>query len=296
MRIIVATVGVVTLGAILVLSCGSTTGKQARRDDGGSGGDEPTAGVGGEPALSTGGVPNTSTGGMPNASTGGMPNASIGGMPNVGTAGIAAGTGGEAGISMGGEPNATAGAPTTGGAGAGGEAGATSSAPLQLVYNTGVDDSGVVLAGGSVDPHWTLIESADPTFTGPDAIVTTDIASGYWVAQSDISKWLAPSANQSYPGANPCNAAGVYVYRTTFSLTAEQATTISLAGKWGADNYGTDVLLNAVSLGITAPSYAPLSPFTISTGFVAGLNTLDFEINDVGCPNGFRAELTAITQ
>jgi hypothetical protein len=68
-----------------------------------------------------------------------------------------------------------------------------------------------------------------------------------------------------------------------------------IEGKWAADNSGVAIRLNGVSLGLSAPGYAPLAPFTIETGFLAGKNTLDFEILDSGCPNGLRVELTATT-
>jgi hypothetical protein len=162
------------------------------------------------------------------------------------------------------------------------------------LFNTGVGPSGMALAGGSIDPHYKLILSADSTFTGPDAIVVDQIAEGYWVAQSATGKWIAPSPNQSYPGATPCNAAGTYAYRTTFDLTGFNPATAKITGQWGADNSGTAVRLNGMSLGITAASYAPLTSFTIETGFVAGTNTLEFEILDLGCPNGLRVELSGV--
>jgi hypothetical protein len=160
------------------------------------------------------------------------------------------------------------------------------------VFNTGVDDSRVSLPGGSVDPHYKLIQSAEATLMGPDAIVTTHIADSYWFAQSESSKWIAPSANQSYPGASPCNTAGTYVYRTSFDLTGFDPATATIRGAWGADNSGTDIRLNGESKGITAPSYNPLAPFTITAGFVAGNNTLEFQMLDIGCPNGLRVELS----
>ncbi|GEM_PF-4220305 len=160
------------------------------------------------------------------------------------------------------------------------------------VFSTGVDDRRISLPGGSVDPHYTLIKSAEPTLMGPDAIVTAKIADGYWFAQSETSKWIAPSANQSYPGASPCNAAGAYVYRTSFDLTGFDPATATIRGAWGADNSGTDIRLNGASKGITAPSYNPLAPFTIAAGFVSGKNTLEFEMLDIGCPNGLRVELS----
>ena len=257
--------------AFMVPACGSTDQTKSVGDDGGAGG---------EAADNKGGAPKAGVGGEPNGNAG---------EPN-----------GNAGEPMGGAPTSAGGAAGASGAfpanaGAGGQAGAGSTVPLQIVYNTGVDDSGVSLPGGTIDPHWTLIESADPTFAGPDAIVTSEIAAGYWVAQSDTSKWIAPSANQAYPGADPCDATGIYVYRTTFTLTSEQLATFALGGQWGADNYGIDILINDVSIGTSNVGYAPLTAFAVTTGFVAGLNTLDFEINDVGCPTGLRVELAATT-
>jgi hypothetical protein len=162
------------------------------------------------------------------------------------------------------------------------------------LYNTGVDATGAALAGGSIDPHYRLIQSAESTLPGPDAIVTSQIAEGFWVPQSTTAKWIAPSANQSYPGAEPCNAAGTYAYRTTFDLTGYDPATAKITGQWGADNSGTAIRLNGVSLGLTAGSYSPLTPFTIESGFVAGTNTLEFEILDLGCPNGLRVEMTGV--
>ena len=160
------------------------------------------------------------------------------------------------------------------------------------LFGTGLGSDGVVLAGGSVDPHYTLVQSADTTFTGPAAIVVSAIAAGYWLPQSASSAWIAPSANQVYPGASPCNAAGNYVYRTSFDLSGYEPTSAKIAGGWAADNAGIDVRLNGVSLGLTAPSYTPLTPFMIESGFVAGANTLEFEISDYGCPNGLRVEIS----
>ena len=161
------------------------------------------------------------------------------------------------------------------------------------LFNTGVDSTGTVLDGGSVDPHYTLTQSADSNYPGPNAIVTTQIADGYWVPQSATSKWIAPTADQSYPTTpTPCDASGVYVYRTSFSLAGFVPSTARIDGQWGADNSGTDIRLNGVTIGATPTGYAPLSPFTITSGFVAGTNTLDFQLTDIGCPNGLRVELT----
>jgi hypothetical protein len=271
LRIIFAAMGLVSFSVALVAGCGSSDSKQTERDNGGEGGDEPAAAGGGTSSPGNGGAGAHAMG--------------AGGEGGV--SGEATSTAGEGGLS--GEATGTGGA-------AAGAGGAGMLVPVFQLFNTGVDDQGLPLAGGSIDPHYTLIESADPTFTGPDAIVPTSIAAGYWLAQSETSQWIAPSTDQSYPNPSPCNAAGTYVYRTTFSLSAGEAETFSITGGWAADNAGSDVVLNDVSLGITAASYTPLSPFTIASGFIAGTNTLDFEILDSGCPNGLRVELSASPQ
>ena len=163
------------------------------------------------------------------------------------------------------------------------------------VFNTGVGSTGVA-DGGAVDPHYTLVKSAESSLPGPDAIVVAQIAAGYWIPQSNESKWIAPSANQAYPGASPCNAAGNYVYRTTFSLDGLDPATATINGRWAADNSGVAVRLNGASLGITAGGYSPYTPFTIASGFSAGMNTLEFEINDLGCPNGLRVEMSGFAR
>lgn len=160
------------------------------------------------------------------------------------------------------------------------------------VFNTGVAADRTLLPGGSVDPHYTLIASADVTLPGPNAIVTTQIADGYWIAQGPDSKWIAPSANQSYPGATPCNAAGSYTYRTLVDLTGFDPATAVIQGKWAVDNQGTAIRLNGTSIGATQPGYNPFAAFTINSGFIAGVNTLDFVTADQGCPNGMRVELS----
>ena len=57
------------------------------------------------------------------------------------------------------------------------------------------------------------------------------------------------------------------------------------------------VLLNGATTGVTSDgNFGALgNAFTISTGFVAGLNTLDFVVNNAGTginPTGVRVELS----
>src|SRR5262249_27050780 len=113
------------------------------------------------------------------------------------------------------------------------------------LYNTAVDVAGSVLADGSVDPHYTLTQSADAGAPGPNAFVVNQPLPGGWLADNASSKWIAPSANQNGGG----NAPGNYTYRTTFNLPSFiDATTARIGGQWAADDTGTAILLNGTDI------------------------------------------------
>src|SRR5262249_16915229 len=66
------------------------------------------------------------------------------------------------------------------------------------LFNTGVDDAGVALADGAVDPHYLLIVNPDiPGST--DAVVHDStifpIVNGPWVANNAQGKWISPQLN-----------------------------------------------------------------------------------------------------
>lgn len=88
---------------------------------------------------------------------------------------------------------------------------------------------------------------------------------------------------------------GNYTYRTTFSLAPTDLSTTMITGQWAADDAGIDVLINGQTTGITTGTnrYMAFTPFTINSGFVAGVNTVDFRIsNQIGF-TGLRVEFTA---
>jgi hypothetical protein len=179
-------------------------------------------------------------------------------------------------------------------------------AQVPLVFNTGVDYTGAALPNYATDMHYTLLVSADSRFPGPATVVVDDtlfpIATGDWLANSVSSKWIAPQGNQDYL-VDPQNgdALGDYTYRTTFDLTGYVPELVQIVGQWTCDSIGTEVNINGVSTGngtITNHyAFAQWNPLLITSGFVAGTNTLDFVVNrfgvpprDVYLPTGLRAE------
>jgi PEP-CTERM motif len=158
-------------------------------------------------------------------------------------------------------------------------------ASISGLFNTGTDASNVALVGGNglIDPHYQIVSSTSPGFAGQQAVTFQCC----YAAEDADSRWIALSSNGS-PGSNTT------LYRTTFDLTGLNAATASLSGTWGADNLGT-IFLNGSNTGITVSTFSFLTAFNIGSGFVSGINTLDFQIQDFGAPTAFRVDNLAGT-
>lgn len=166
-------------------------------------------------------------------------------------------------------------------------------APIPGLFDTGVDGSGALLLAGQVDPHYALIASADPSYPGPAAVVANPIASPYWVGNSAQSQWIAPAMPQGFPSGGTPHPAGTYTYRLSFDLAGLDPATVHVSGACAMDNYGR-IALNGVLVEPPINGYAPLTSFTLSSGFVAGVNTLDFIVTNLAAggsnPTGVRVE------
>jgi hypothetical protein len=163
------------------------------------------------------------------------------------------------------------------------------------LFNTGVDASGVPLPDGTIgDPHYSLVSA--PSGSTTDIRVRTS-AGGYpippYVGDDALSAWIGPNNDSSLDGP-----VGHYVYETTFTLGAGvNPATASITGNYSTDNEGVDILINGHSTGITNGStdtgqYMSWWPFSISSGFAAGINTLEFVVNNDGGPTALRVEMT----
>src|SRR6202171_1213561 len=160
-----------------------------------------------------------------------------------------------------------------------------------VIFGTGVNTPSNLLADGAVDSHYTLYSSADSGFPGPNAIVVNSTAWPIppWLTDGPASKWIAAQRDQS--GGN---AAGNYTYRTTFNLANMNPSTAVLTGQYSSDNTAT-MLLNGTPVGPASGCLCSFTPFTITSGFQAGLNTLDFVVNNAGSsanPTGLRVDIS----
>jgi hypothetical protein len=151
------------------------------------------------------------------------------------------------------------------------------------LFNTGVDSGGMPLPGGSIDPHWSIV--AGPS-TGAAFVLTNQLLGSY--AQSSVSRWIWVNAN----GGGDVNGAN-YTFRLTFDLTGNPASA-SLSGSWGVDNNGSIMLNGSAAIGTGALSlsgggggnFSTFHDFSITGGFVDGINTLDFVAENDGGPGG----------
>lgn len=146
------------------------------------------------------------------------------------------------------------------------------------VYNTGVDAAHAVLPAGSVDPH----------YTSSSTVFVLGIINSAWLPNTSTSEWVGPDTGD---GSSLTGGNYALTYRTTVDLTGFDAATAVITGHWATDNTG-DILLNGASTGFTSSTFSSYSPFTLNSGFVAGLNTIDFSWSNAGGPGGLRVEFS----
>ena len=166
---------------------------------------------------------------------------------------------------------------------------------LRLLTAVPIFSTGVVAAGqpspmGQPDPHFALI-SAPSGVCCANAYVLNSLPQGY-VANSPTSQWIGPAANPF-----DLQDSGDYDYRTTFDLSGFDPSSVVLNLGLASDN-DSRIFLNGADTGIalTEPSdgapddYDALHPFTISSGFLPGLNTLDLKVHNVYSVTGVRLD------
>lgn len=149
--------------------------------------------------------------------------------------------------------------------------------PIQI-FSTGVAANGSALAAGAADPHYSII--AGPN--GPENPIVIGLLPAPWNT-TGAGQWIGTQLN-----GNSGVAGGDFTFRTTFDLTGYNPSTASLTGIVTADN-AVVVFINGVNTGISMSDFNQTLSFSITSGFVAGLNTIDFVVNNsAGSPMGLR--------
>jgi hypothetical protein len=166
-------------------------------------------------------------------------------------------------------------------------AGSAQASIISSLFNTGVDGAGTPLFNNDPEIHYTLISGPD----GATPLRVATSANGFpippWLGDDSLSAWIGPASDGSLDGS-----VGNYDYQTTFDLTGFDPLSASITGQWSMDNTGVDILINGVSIGPASSDFESWTAFSINSNFVAGINTLDFVINNGGGPTGLRVEMS----
>jgi hypothetical protein len=176
--------------------------------------------------------------------------------------------------------------------------GETNSAPARLtviepllgVFNTGVDATGAALPTGEPDPHYLLLSGPDSAFPGP-ALFATAGPIPPWLENDEDSAWIAPR-----PDGSANLAPGSYRYRLIFRIdNPDEVETAAITANVGTDDGNGGIFLNGVAVSFGGSGFGAFTPLDIpaGSGFVEGLNTLDFVVNNGGAdinPSGLRVD------
>jgi hypothetical protein len=168
-------------------------------------------------------------------------------------------------------------------------------APIPL-FNAGADATGAVLPDGTIAPPNYAIVSAPG---GSTVLRVRREAGGFpippYLADSSESAWIGPDNNNALE-----SPPGNYPIQTTFDLSGLNPATANISGRFSVDNELADILINGMSTGNSGSGFGSWTPFTITNGFIAGINTIQFIVVNAGNtlnPMGFRVEMsgTALT-
>lgn len=167
------------------------------------------------------------------------------------------------------------------------------------IANTGFLADGTTLGtpGVSTDGNWSFI-SCPAGSVCAGASVGTPVApyvtndGGYpftggtyvWMANDATSQWISPRVTyRDYLAGDPGSPGGAYTYRVSFDLTGLLPGTAYLSFRVAADNALLDVLINGSSVNTsfdTPVSFDFWKNGEVTGGFIAGINTLDFVVDN----------------
>ena len=157
------------------------------------------------------------------------------------------------------------------------------------IFNTGENSDGSVATQGVADPNYT---------NSPNTVFVLGAPNNNWIAPDENAEYVGPDAGDgsSFDGGTG-SGPGFYTldYFVNFDLTGFDPSTVVIQGKWSTDNGGNDILINGNSTGSTSPGFTSFSTFNISSGFLPGVNTLDFNWTNLGGPGGLLVEFTSAT-
>lgn len=156
--------------------------------------------------------------------------------------------------------------------------------PITTLNNTGTS-GGIALVGTGVpDPNYSFLLTQSNPFPVTVNDTTYPISGGPWFPNNGFSRWIGPAGDSYGPAGN-------YIYRTNFFLPNNaDLSTVSVSGLWGTDDPSIDIYINTFPTGNVSGGFTTLVPFSITSNFVYGNNTIDFALTNAGGPTGLRVD------
>lgn len=158
-----------------------------------------------------------------------------------------------------------------------------------VVHNTGVNTSDVLVSPGAQTSHWTLL-SAPPGASETPGQNAFRHFNGAYAPDSATSAWVSMAASGN------ASVSGFYVYQLLVDLTGVDPSTAVITGQFATDNDGF-IRVNGGANAATSTfgGFGTLTNFTLNSGFVAGMNSIQVGANNAGNPTAFRVQFTSAT-
>lgn len=168
--------------------------------------------------------------------------------------------------------------------------GVSAAGAAPIVYNTGRNstNTGLVAAGADAS-FWTLVSKPGGAAEaiGSDAF---RYFNGAYFADTVDAAWVSPTASGN---AGP---SGFYVYHMVLDLTSFDPSTVSLTGFFGTDNSGFIRLNGGPNAATTTlADFSHHTAFSFTSGFIAGLNSIEVGVNNEGDPTAFFVQFETVS-
>jgi hypothetical protein len=138
--------------------------------------------------------------------------------------------------------------------------------------------TGVGLHRGSADPHWELVTTSDDVEFKPQPAVVIPPYGNYVADARETGQWISDGPKRTRPAG--CR----WTIRTHFDLTGFDPATAQIEGSFAVDDNLVGLRLNGhplpLPVGKAEKLWGTQTPLRIERGFIAGANTLEFEIEN----------------
>lgn len=151
---------------------------------------------------------------------------------------------------------------------------------VPLPYSTGETMIGNVYAAGSIDSSYKALDGS------PIYVIATNPG---WATPNNSSAWVTVDQTN---GSTVNSGSYTEDYTVSFTIPSTvNPDSVKITGLFAVDNSLDDIYVNNFSTGISSTdAWESLQGFTLDEGFVAGVNTIDFQFTNTSGAGGILVE------